>query len=89
LFLKALGGYLHSTIHSTAARSKSHNQKFQNPELYRQYSAGGINQTNGAPIWNKLFTNPEKTDDLEKAETGNAMVPLNSDSNRSEKVNTK
>ncbi len=83
-----MGGYLHSTIHSTTGKSKSHNQKFQNPVLYRQYSAGGLNQNNRAPIFNKLFINPEKLEDLEKSENGNAMVPLNSQANQSEKVYT-
>jgi len=77
----ALGGYLHSTIHSPTARTKSHNQKFQNSNLYRQYSASAAfpnNQmvSNGVPIWNKLFTE-SKENGLSVQNDGTVMVPLN------------
>lgn len=79
----ALGGYLHSTIHSPTARAKSHNQKFQNSNLYRQYSASAAftnNQiaSNGAPIWNKLFSD-SKENGMALQNDCTVMVPLNED----------
>lgn len=68
-----LGGYLHSTVHSPATtRIKTHNQKFQNPSLYRQFSASGLVSAN------QLSSQNPWTNDLtyNRSNTSNSEVPV-------------
>jgi hypothetical protein len=69
----ALGGYLHSTIYSPASKAKSHNQKFQNSALYRQYSAGGSVQHNSNDVWKRYKDNNNNNNNNNNANNNNKV----------------
>ena len=73
----ALGGYLHSTLHSPSTKTKSHNQKFQNSNLYRQYSAS---TTVNNPIWNKFLNSENQMENsIQTPLINDQMPPKNSE----------
>ncbi len=84
-----MGGYLH-TVHSPASKSKTHNQKFQNSNFYRQFSAQNqATVSGGTPIWNKKFFTQGSNDETGQMPLLDEKNNMNSanESNVSEKVN--
>lgn len=86
---KTLGGYLHSTVHSSIGKTKSHNQKFQASNFFRQDSTGASLHSapvnNGANVWNKVFESNNEAGHTPLLANNTTLV-TNNESNQAGKV---